>query len=67
MNILQQIGNIASEVLRACKQYLNLFFNNTFANEIGDNTTFYYGTKIDREQVAGDYKIGIIYSVVANP
>jgi uncharacterized repeat protein (TIGR02543 family) len=39
----------------------------TTANETGDNTTFYYGTKIDLEQVAGDYKIGIVYSVTANP
>jgi alpha-tubulin suppressor-like RCC1 family protein len=35
-------------------------------NEIGDNTTFYYGVKVDLNQLAGQYRADIIYTAVAN-
>jgi hypothetical protein len=36
-------------------------------NEQGDNTTIYYGAKIDTRQLAGDYKTTIVYTAIANP
>jgi hypothetical protein len=38
----------------------------TTPSEPWDNTVFYYGVKINLEQVAGDYKTGIVYSVMVN-
>jgi alpha-tubulin suppressor-like RCC1 family protein len=38
----------------------------TTANETGDSTTFYYGTKIDTAQLAGNYQTKLIYEVLGN-
>jgi predicted outer membrane repeat protein len=39
----------------------------TTSSLTGDTTTFYYGTKIDLGQVAGEYRASIVYTVVPNP
>jgi hypothetical protein len=38
----------------------------TAANESGDNTTIYFGAKVDLNQTAGDYRTTIIYTALAD-
>jgi hypothetical protein len=39
----------------------------TAANETGDDTTFYYGLKVNLDQVVGEYRARVVYTAVANP
>jgi hypothetical protein len=39
----------------------------TNSGELGDNTVFYYGAKVDVNQLAGRYRAGIVYTAIANP
>jgi uncharacterized protein (TIGR02145 family) len=62
-------ANLASQQLcQAPNQNSPLTVKSTTTpDETGDNTTFYYGTKINLEQVAGEYKARVVYLVMANP
>jgi hypothetical protein len=37
------------------------------ADEVGDSTTIYFGAKVNTQQLAGQYKSTVVYTVVANP